>query len=67
MSSHDPRCFACGGPFHPASGNHFAEGVDYCGRCYRYFLAYFKDRMRVRRKGRADFYTEAATSIRPPA
>jgi len=61
----ETRCFACHGPFHPATGNHFAEGVDYCGRCYRSFLEFYRSRMAPRKKW-PDFYAEAATSVRPP-
>lgn len=33
------KCFACGGPYHPATGHLWAgfESVAYCGRCYRHF------------------------------
>ena len=65
MPMDDPSCFACHGPYHPATGNHFAPGVDYCGRCYRGFLAFFRASVHPRRKG-PDFYAEAATSVRPP-
>ncbi len=58
------RCFACPGPYHPASGHVFREvGVVYCGPCYRYFAAWMKGHMRRQWSG-ADFYVEAATSIR---
>jgi hypothetical protein len=67
MTFSDPRCFACRGPFHPATGNHFADGVDYCGRCYRAFLVFYRGRMAPRKGGHMpDFYEHAATSVRPP-
>lgn len=59
------KCFACGGPYHPATGNLFRPDVAYCGRCYRHFLEYLKTRF-YRRKERPDFIAEAVTSIRPP-
>ena len=58
------RCFACGGPYHPATGHLFQIDIAYCGACYRPFLQWFKGRMNmVCRKHR--FYDAAATSIRP--
>jgi hypothetical protein len=60
------RCFACPGPYHPATGHLFAPGVAYCGPCYRHFIGWYKAHTR-RRWGGADFYVEAATSIRARA
>ena len=59
------RCFACGGPYHPASGHLFREfeGVAYCGRCTRYFFGWVKGHTK-RRWGGQDFYEAAATSVR---
>jgi hypothetical protein len=69
----EPRCYKCHGPRHPATGWHFAPGVDYCGRCAREFAAWYVARMAPRlprkperRRVQAEFYDEAATSIRPP-
>jgi hypothetical protein len=56
-------CFACGGPFHPASGHVWPNGAEYCGPCIRHFFDWAKRHAAGRRKG-ADFYAEAATSIR---
>lgn len=54
------RCFACGGPYHPATGHLFREFmVAYCGRCYRHFIEWMKGHMR-RKWGGLDFYAEAA-------
>lgn len=54
------QCFACGGPYHPATGHLFREFmVAYCGRCYRHFIEWMKQHMR-RRWGGLDFYAEAA-------
>lgn len=58
------KCFACGGPYHPASGHAWtAFGVVYCGPCARHFLTWMKGHVAQRRRG-FDFYGEAATSIR---
>lgn len=60
------RCFACGGPYHEASGHHFAAPFDdvvYCGACYRPFVAWMKGHLN-RRWSKHRFYDEAATSIR---
>lgn len=59
------RCFACGGPYHPASGHIFSEDVVYCGACYRPFVAFMKSRF-YQREDEPDFIAEAMTSIRPP-
>jgi hypothetical protein len=59
------RCFACGGPYHPASGHVFADEIVYCGACYRPFIEFMKSRFYRRSKG-PDFIAEAVTSIRPP-
>jgi hypothetical protein len=67
------RCFACGGPFHPASGHAWMPDVVYCGRCIRSFYDWVRTHTRPwrPRKGDAgpprDFYGEAATSIRAKA
>jgi hypothetical protein len=62
----DKKCFACGGPYHPASGHLFREfDVAYCGACYRPFLTWMKGHLN-RRWSKGKFYEEAATSIRPP-
>jgi hypothetical protein len=61
-------CFACGGPYHPASGHLWREhGVAYCGPCYRYFATWAKGHVRRKWSG-ADFYAEALVScsaVRP--
>jgi hypothetical protein len=62
--SASPRCFACRGPFHPASGHVFTPEICYCGPCYRHFMAWFRSHTHRRSSG-ACFYTEALTSIRP--
>jgi hypothetical protein len=69
------RCFVCNGPFHPATGWHFADGVDYCWRCSMVFARWYRERMAPRggrvpkRRSRpfsVEFYDAAATSVRPP-
>lgn len=58
------RCFACGGPYHEASGHNFKEfGVVYCGACYKPFLQWVKGHTNRRWSG-VRFYDEAGTSIR---
>jgi hypothetical protein len=58
------RCFACGGPYHEASGHAFPGlGIAYCGPCIRHFMAWYRKHTSPR-KG-PDFYAEAATSNRP--
>ena len=57
------NCFACGGPYHPATGHLFREyeGVAYCGPCIRHFINEFvKNMMQGRRWGGVNFYEEAA-------
>jgi hypothetical protein len=57
------NCFACGGPYHPATGHLFREYEDvaYCGPCIRHFINEFvKKMMQGRRWGRVNFYEEAA-------
>jgi hypothetical protein len=58
------RCFACGGPYHEASG-HFWRDFDiaYCGRCTRHFFDWVRQHTRSRIRG-GDFYAEAASSVR---
>lgn len=34
------RCFACGGPYHPATGHVFLPEVAYCGICAGRFFAW---------------------------
>jgi hypothetical protein len=58
-------CFACGGPYHPASGHLFNSETPYCGPCYRYFLSWMKGHIR-RKWGGCDFYEEAARCVRIP-
>lgn len=61
------RCFACGGPYHPASGHLWREFMAaYCGPCYRHFIAWMKGHMHRKWAG-ADFYAEALTSVRAAA
>lgn len=57
------KCFSCSGPFHPASGHYWSPDVPVCGPCIRHFLVWFKQHMK-RRWGGANFYAEAATSIK---
>jgi hypothetical protein len=66
------RCYKCHGPQHPATGWHFAPGVDYCGRCAREFAAWYRERMAPRlprnperRRSSIEFYDAAASSVRP--
>jgi hypothetical protein len=61
------RCFKCGGPYHPATG-HWNERFDvvFCGACYRPFVKWLSGHLK-RRWGGANFYQEAATSIRAPS
>lgn len=60
-------CFKCGGPQHEATGWHFAEGVDYCGRCASYFFHYYRSRMirmsSVRAGKGHDYALAASTSV----
>jgi hypothetical protein len=54
------HCFACGGPYHPATGHLFREfDVAYCGRCFRNFYKWMRAQFH-RQFGGIDFYTEAA-------
>jgi len=58
------RCAACGGVWHPASGDWDPlHKVARCGRCYRIFLRWYKGHTK-RTWGGRNFYAEAATSIR---
>lgn len=62
-------CFACGGPYHPATGHVWLPWmVVYCGPCIRSFYAWARQHMRPwrARKGEEprDFYKAAATSVR---
>jgi hypothetical protein len=61
-----PRCFKCGGPYHPATG-HWDErfNVVFCGACYKPFVKWLKGHLK-RKWGNANFYEEAATSIKAP-
>jgi hypothetical protein len=63
MARQGQRCFACGGPFHPATGHYHRPDVAICGRCARSFLSWLKGHTK-RRWGGHDFYAEAATSIK---
>src|SRR5574342_487973 len=55
-------CFACGGPYHPATGHVFRGfNVPYCGACYRRFLPWLKGHTR-RLWGGREFYVEALVS-----
>ena len=57
------RCFACGGPYHEASGHLWRElGIAYCGPCYRHFAKWMKGHL-ARKWSGASFYDEAATAI----
>ena len=61
------RCFACGGPYHPATGHLGREFmVPYCGTCTCHFFAWVKSQMR-RKWGKMDFYVEAAKKQEEPA
>lgn len=58
------RCFACKGPYHPASGHRFEApfaDVVYCGACIRPFIVWLKGMM-SRKWGKLDFYAEARVS-----
>ncbi len=58
-----PSCFACCGPYHPATGHLYREwDIAFCGRCYGLFLAWLSGHL-CRRWGGHRFYDEAATSI----
>jgi hypothetical protein len=65
------RCFACKGPYHPATGHIWtelppdAQGEHpvYCGPCYRKWIKWMKGHLNRRWAG-ANFYEEAATSVR---
>ena len=63
MERQRQKCFACGGPFHPATGHYHRPDVAICGRCARSFLSWLKGHTK-RRWGGHDFYAEAATSIK---
>lgn len=59
-----PRCFACGGAYHPATGHWWGPtfpDVFYCGACYRPFIDWFR-RHSARRWGKLRFYDETETS-----
>ena len=58
------RCFACHGPYHPASGHLWAPDVAYCGPCYRHFIGWAKKHVARRWSGEA-FYAHAWTSVVP--
>ena len=61
-----PRCFACGGPYHPATGHWFGPAfpdVFYCGRCARYFVRWMSGHLK-RKWNKGAFYEEAQTSVR---
>ncbi len=57
------KCFACGGPFHEATGHvfkgKFVGVATYCGPCARHFFAWVVSHTK-RRWGGLDFYAEAA-------
>jgi hypothetical protein len=59
------RCFACRGPWHPATGHWWGDKYDivYCGPCYLHFVTWLKGHLK-RKWGGLVFYEEAATSIR---
>jgi hypothetical protein len=56
-------CFACQGPYHPATGHAFSEDVLYCGRCIRHFYKWVRGHTN-RRWGGHLLYEEARTSVR---
>jgi hypothetical protein len=61
-----PRCSQCGGPFHPATGHQDERfKVQFCGACYRPFVKWLSGHTK-RKWGGANFYEEAATSIKAP-
>lgn len=58
-------CFACGGPYHEATGHFFREwDLVYCGPCYRHFITEFVKPMmnRWRWSKMGNFYDHALTS-----
>jgi len=60
------RCFACGGPYHEATGHRFREyeGVVYCGPCSNRMRIFVKGMMSRKVGKTAGFYLAASTSIR---
>lgn len=56
-------CFCCKGVYHPSTGHMFSDAVVYCGPCIRHFIMFVKSHTKRKWSG-ADFYAEAATSIR---
>ena len=60
------RCYACGGPYHEATGHFFHHwGFVYCGPCYRHFIEDFMKPMmnRWRWSKHGNFYDHALTSV----
>lgn len=58
------RCFCCGGPFHPATGDYDRVwDIARCGPCIRSFYRWMRGHT-ARRWGGHAFYVEAETSIR---
>ena len=61
------RCFACGGPYHPATGHLWRElsAVAYCGPCYRSFLSWLKPHMHRRWSGERFYEAAARRQVAP--
>jgi hypothetical protein len=60
------KCFACGGPYHEATGHRFRgfEDVVYCGVCSNRMRIFVRGMMSRKVGKTAGFYEAAATSIR---
>lgn len=58
------RCFACSGPYHPATGHVFTPDVVYCGPCALHFFRWWKGHSN-RRWGATNFYEAAVVKPTP--
>ncbi len=60
-----PRCSACGGVYHEATGHAFSPTTRLCGPCARNMVAWVKKHV-SKRWSKGDFYAAAATSVWGP-
>lgn len=57
-------CSVCKGVFHPATGSEVSPTFRRCGVCEKQFVKWLRGNTR-RNTDKLDFYTYAATSIKP--
>jgi hypothetical protein len=59
------RCSVCGGVFHPSTGSEVTTTYRRCGPCEKQFIRWLKGTLKRKGRDKLDFYTHAASSVRP--